>query len=159
MIGSSQNPSLRHPNATKPATKLENSAPPWGIKNPKPQSSTLTSNNQKVSLAKVVRSRLKLKNQLFPPLFSNANMVGAVLGKSGEIKHYIEFSTGCNLDIDRKEGTVKISGKSVDVVEKAKVLVWDKMSAFTFSVNIHNGVAEKILGIKCETLRIIREDT
>ena len=90
---------------------------------------------------------------------SNANMIGAVLGKSGEIKHYIEFKTGCKLDIDRNEGTVKISGKSVDVVEKAKVLVWDKMSAFTFSVNIHNGVAEKILGIKGDTIRKLREDT
>ena len=75
---------------------------------------------------------------------SNANMVGAVLGKSGEIKHYIEFKTGCKLDIDRKEGTVKISGKSVDVVEKAKVLAWDKMSAFTFSVNIHTWLSVNV---------------
>ena len=37
MIGSGQKPSLHHPNATKPATKLEKSAPPWGILNPKPQ--------------------------------------------------------------------------------------------------------------------------
>ena len=91
--------------------------------------------------------------------FSNANLVGAVIGKNGETKRNIEFTSGCNLDIDRIEGTVKISGKSVDVVERAKVLVMDKISGSTFSVSISDGLAETILGSKGETVKKIRDDT
>ena len=91
--------------------------------------------------------------------FSNANLVGAVIGKNGETKRNIEFTSGCNLDIDRIEGTVKISGKSVDVVERAKVLVMDKMSGSTFSVSVSDGLAETILGSKGETVKKIRDDT
>ena len=44
-------------------------------------------------------------------------------------------------------------------MERAKVLVLDKMSWSTFSVSISDGLAEKIVRSKGETVKKIRDDT